>query len=421
MQQIVNRHNKMRKKKTFGITKDVTKYTLTGFILCISFAINAQWMWNIEQLKEIRQKINTPDYAEAYKSLIDDANHALKKGPYSVTFKKGTAPSGDKHDYVSLARYVWPNPDKPDGLPYITRDGETNPELENYDRIPLGELANSVVTLSLAYFYSNEEQYAGKAVDLLRVWFINEDTRMNPHLTYAQFIPGVNNNKGRSYGLIDTYSFVDMLNSVQLLQSSGRYTEHDKQSLQKWFSELVEWWKTDPQAIAERNATNNHGLAYDMQLTTFALFAGDQKTADEVMDEFTEKRIYPQVEPDGKQPLELNRTLAFHYSVYNIRFMVDMCATAKSQQKELLRIESPDGRSLYKAVDFLIPYLGKSESDWPYQQINGWETTQQHLCDELLRIASIDSTRQDYYLLYRKYNQRGKADRNRLIYSIPSY
>ena len=39
-----------------------------------------------------------------------------------VDGKKLVAPSGDKHDYISVGTYWWPNPDTSDGLPYIRRD-----------------------------------------------------------------------------------------------------------------------------------------------------------------------------------------------------------------------------------------------------------------------------------------------------------
>lgn len=42
---------------------------------------------------------------------------------------------------------------------------------------------------------------------------------MNPNLEYAQMIPG-RHNKGRSFGVIDTYSFIEMLDAVQLLEQS---------------------------------------------------------------------------------------------------------------------------------------------------------------------------------------------------------
>ncbi|MCL1822315.1 MAG: alginate lyase family protein, partial [Prolixibacteraceae bacterium] len=190
------------------------KLSLTIFLaICFAAGMNAQWLWNIHTLQVIRGEIESPTYAQAYAQLLDDAERALSRKPYSVMNKQYIPPGGDKHDYASLSRYTWPDPSKPDGLPYIHKDGQSNPELRNYDRNPLGDMAGAVNTLALAYFYSGDERYAEKAVDFLRVWFLNEDTKMNPNLKYAQFVPGVNDNKGRSFGLIDTYSFVDMLNA----------------------------------------------------------------------------------------------------------------------------------------------------------------------------------------------------------------
>ncbi len=393
-------------------------YIIAIAVLAIMPPLHSQWMWNAAKMKGIKQELNSADYKSAYENLIHEANIALNGKDYSVTYKEGIAPSGDKHDYVSLSRYSWPNPDKIDGLPYIQKDGESNPELEKYDRNPLGDMSTSVFNLSLAYYYSGEERYARKAVEQLRIWFINNDTRMNPHLNYAQFIPGVNDNKGRAAGLIDSYSFVKMLNAVELLKTSKSYTKQDKKALQQWFTDFAKWWQTADQAIAERNATNNHGLAYDIQLTTYLLFAGDTSAATEVVSAFPEKRMYTQIEPDGKQPHELRRTLAFHYSIYNIQFMVDMYATSQNIGLNIVGKESADGRSLYKAVDFLTPYLGKPVSAWSYQQISGWDKSQQDLCYELFRISSIDSSRIDYWNLYEKYTTQGISDINRLLYGF---
>ncbi|MDL2306271.1 alginate lyase family protein, partial [Bacteroides sp. OttesenSCG-928-D19] len=326
---------------------------------------NAQWLWDVGIMHDVKKNIHHPEYTAAYENLIKEAEQQLGVKPYSVVYKEGMPPSGDKHDYVSLSRYVWPDPSKPDGLPYIHRDGESNPELEKYDRIPLGNMADAVHTLSLAYFFSEDEKYATKAVDFLKTWFLDNETRMNPHLEYAQFIPGVNQNKGRQYGLIDTYSFVEMLNGIQLMKDAESYTNEVEKGLQQWFSEFTGWWQTSEQGIAEKNGKNNHGLAYDIQLVTFALFSGNKEIAWKVIDEYPEARLYTQIEPDERQPQELRRTLAFHYSEYNIRHMVDMIAIAKSLGIVLYKAESKDGRSLYKAVDFLLPYLGKDVSEWP--------------------------------------------------------
>lgn len=395
------------------------KICLIIFVLfSLLVSVHAQWMWNIDKMNEIKKALDSPAYSGAYKKLIGEADRDMKKKPYSVTFKEGMAPSGDKHDYVSLSRYFWPDPSKKDGLPYINRDGESNPELETYDRNPLGNMANAVTTLSLAYFYGDEERYAKKAVELLKVWFLNKKTKMNPNLTYAQFIPGTDGNRGRPAGLIDTYSFVEMLNAVKLLETSKHYTAKEKAGLQNWFGEFIKWWETDRNAIAEKNGSNNHGLAYDVQLVMYSLFAGDEKKALAVIEEFPAKRLFKQIEPDGRMPRELSRTLAFHYSAYNLYFMVDMASIAKNRGINFCEMTSPDGRSLYKAVDFLTPYLGKELSAWPYKQISGWDGALQSLCRELYRLSAIDPSRKDYFELYRKYGKQGMADRNLLLYGI---
>jgi hypothetical protein len=379
---------------------------------------NAQWMWSIDKMNEIKKELDSPAYSGAYKKLIHEADLEMKKKPYSVTFKEGMAPSGDKHDYVSLSRYFWPDPSKKDGLPYIYKDGESNPELEKYDRNPLGNMANAVTTLSLAYFYGGKPQYAKKAVKLLKVWFLDEKTGMNPNLNYAQFTPGSNDNKGRPSGLIDSYSFVEMLNAVKLLETSKYYTAKEKAGLQNWFKEFIKWWETDKNAIVEKNSANNHGLAYDVQLAMYALFAGDEQKALKVIENFPKERLFKQIEPDGKMPRELSRTLAFHYSVYNLYFMVDMAFIAQNQGVNLHEMSSPDGRSIYKAADFLKPYLGKDLPAWPYRQISGWDGALQSLCRELYRLSAIDPSREDYLELYRKYGKQGVSDRNLLLYGI---
>ena len=200
------------------------KHYLIAVILCASAAVSAQSVWNAEHLAEVRKHLQKPYYATAYEALKAQADSMLDAKPLSVMQKEKLPASGDRHDYLSQARYFWPDLAKPDGLPYINRDGLSNPELEKLDRNRLGQTAERVTTLSLAWYFSGEEKYAQKAVELIRVWFLDEETKMNPHLRYAQVVPGQNNNEGRSYGLIDTYSFVEMLDAVALLEQSASFT-----------------------------------------------------------------------------------------------------------------------------------------------------------------------------------------------------
>ena len=65
----------------------------------------------------------------AFQNLKQKADKVLIEGKlYTVMHKKQVPPSGDKHDYMSIGSYWWPDPSKPNGLPYIRKDGERNPE-----------------------------------------------------------------------------------------------------------------------------------------------------------------------------------------------------------------------------------------------------------------------------------------------------
>ena len=243
----------------------------------------AQSIWNTDHLQSVKQSIDKPFYAHSYQALKAEATRLLDAEPLSVMMKEKTPASGDKHDYMSQARYYWPDPAKPHGLPYINRDGISNPELNKLDRNRLGATANRVTTLALAWYFSGEERYAQKATELLRVWFFNKDTRMNPNLEYAQVTPGHNNDKGRSYGLIDTYSFVEMLDAVALLEPSKAFTAKDSKQLKAWFAQLTHWMLSSPQGKEEAECKNNHSIAYDVQIAAFSLYGGKQQQAIDII------------------------------------------------------------------------------------------------------------------------------------------
>ena len=380
--------------------------------------VSAQSIWDIGHLNEVKESLDEPFYAAALEALAGRADAALEAEPLSVMMKKKIPASGDRHDYMSLARYFWPDPSKPDGLPYISRDGHSNPELNELDRNKLGDTAERVTALSLTYFFTEDEKYAQKAAELLRVWFLNEDTRMNPNLEYAQMVPGHNGGKGRCYGILDTYSFVQMLDAVALLEDSEAFTDEDSAALKNWFGELLDWILASPQGQQESSSANNHGTAYDAQVIAFALYSGKEDIARRILDEFPEKRIFAQIAPDGSQPHELTRTRSYHYSHYNLGFFIDVFLMAKNLGVDMDESVSEDGRSFYKAVDFLVPYIGEGgEERWPYEQINGFDEVSRKLCMDLLRIARyLAPERTDYIRLYETYGDVPLADPFNLLY-----
>ncbi len=376
----------------------------------------AQTIWDREHLAEVKANLQQPAYQTAYRCLMDEAEKALDLPDISVMLKDRTAASGDKHDYLSLSRYFWPDTTKADGLPYVNRDGVSNPELERLDRPRLSAMTSRVTTLSLAWYLSGDERYALKAAGQIRTWFIHKDTRMNPNLNYAQIVPGLNDGRGRCYGVIDAYSFVEMLDAVQLLEQSRSFSRNYSKALKAWFSQFLDWMLTSEQGMEEGRQQNNHATAYDVQVAAYAKYVGNQKVLADRLGQFYDRRMLTQIEPDGSQPHELWRTLAFGYSQYNLTHIIDLFQIAKNAHYPGLLARMP---LLEKAADFLAQYLGKSVEAWPYQQISEWDDKQHELAKDLYRLYLLDPQRTDYLRLAREYMVKRFSDRFFLLCYTP--
>lgn len=387
-------------------------------LLLMSAGALAQSVLDAQHLLYVKLHLSDPSYAQAYKALKKQAEHDLVMKPLTVMSKDYIPSSGSKHDYVSLARYAWPDQTKPNGLPYMMRDGISNPELNKFDRNKLSDMTGAIYRLSLAYYFSENEKYAKKATELIHIWFLDKTTRMNPNLRYAQHIPGEAD--GRCYGVIDAYSFVEMLDGVQLLEKSKSFTAKDSKKLKVWFSLFLKWLLSHPQAIEESNQKNNHAIAYDVQVAAYSLYTGNRKVFSDVLAYFPKRRIATQIAPDGSQPHELRRTLAFGYSQYNLHHIIDLMLMVKHQGLDFHKYGIRDEHSFFKAMDFLAPYMGKSVKLWPYQQISGWEEKQQEMACDFYRAYTLDENRKDYLHIYQQVKYRDWSDLFVLLYETPT-
>lgn len=99
--------------------------------------------------------------------------------------------------------------------------------------------------------------------------------------------------------------------------------------------------------------------------------------------------------------------------------MIDVILMGQKLGFQIDKAVSGDGRSFYKAVDFLVPYLGKKVKDWPYQQISGWEEKQKGFSKDLYRIYSFNNEKIDYLNLFLDFGGLSKSDRFYLLYYQP--
>jgi Alginate lyase len=299
--------------------------------------------------------------------LIADADKAMKIRPPSVMEKPKIPPSGDKHDYFSTAPYFWPDPTKSNGLPYLRRDGERNPESnnENSDSPRMDRMAENAETLALAYYFTGREPYAQQAARLLRVWFLEPETRMNPNFNHAQAVPGVNT--GRGTGMIESRSLTSAADAAGLLAGSKAWTQADQDGMVAWMSAFLEWAQSSRHGKEEQAAKNNHGTFYDVQIAHWALFVGRTNLARQTVESAKLNRIAAQIEPDGRQPHELNRADSFGYSRFNLQAFFALATLGEHVGVDLWHFQTADGAGIRKALDFLMPYIEQPEKPWPYE------------------------------------------------------
>ena len=327
-------------------------------------------------LAETKSRLAAHDESlqSALKALVKEADRELENPPHSVVEKAKLPPSGDKHDYMSVAPYFWPDPTKPNGLPYIRHDGKVNPESRDdaFDHSRMQSMGNAVETLALAYYFTGNEAYAAHAAKCLRAWFLDPATRMNPHLNFAQAIPG--ENTGRGTGILEGRHISQAADVAELLAGSPSWTNKDKAEFKAWLETYLDWLLTSKNGRDEAGAKNNHGTFYDVQALALALILDKLDVAKQIAEAAKKKRIAVQIEPDGKQPLELERTAAFGYSHFNLEALFTLATMSEHVGVDLWHCKLANGQNaLAAALNFLLPYVVNPAKKWPYQQIKNYK------------------------------------------------
>ncbi|MGZ8412988.1 MAG: alginate lyase family protein [Gemmatirosa sp.] len=326
-------------------------------------------LWRSDQIEKARQRLRSGDASlrPAYDALIADAQRAMTAGPWAVTDKQLLPPSGDKRDYQSFGPYWWPDSTKPNGLPFIRRDGVVNAVTRASSDSPrLYALTDAVETLALAHYFSGEARYAQRAGMLLRRFFLDSATGMRPHLRYGQAIPGVS--EGRGIGIIDTRELARVADAVRLLRGTPGWTDADERGLQTWMRSFLEWLRTSEHGKDEADEPNNHGIWYDAQLAGVALFVGDTAVVREIATRTAPARLAAQIAADGGQPEELARTRPLHYSIFNLEAMARIAETARAIGVDVWRWSAPSGASLRGAFAFVAPYADPANA-WKGAQV----------------------------------------------------
>lgn len=340
-----------------------------------------------------QSKADIPDLAKIDRQrILAAAERYLHELPATITAFSSPRSAGGPHDYFSEGDYWWPDPQNPSG-PYIRRDGMSNPDNFVAHRHALIRLSLQVPTLAAAWLLTRDTHYAAHAAKHLRAWFLDPATVMHANLQYAQAIHGVT--AGRGTGIIDTIHLVEVVRAIPFLEESGALSRPELRGLRGWFDAYLDWMTTSKNGREERDAKNNHGTCWLMQVAEFAAF-----TMNRGLSEFSRRRfktvlVPEQIAADGSFPRELSRTKPYGYCLFNLEVMATVCQILSTPEDNLFFYGLPDGRGFRMAIAFMFPFIADKKS-WPYahdvEYFDDWPVRQASLL-----FAGIALSKPEYF------------------------
>eukprot|EP00123_Amoebidium_parasiticum_P017591 comp23907_c2_seq1/m.42105 comp23907_c2_seq1/g.42105 ORF comp23907_c2_seq1/g.42105 comp23907_c2_seq1/m.42105 type:complete len:1059 (-) comp23907_c2_seq1:41-3217(-) len=347
---------------------------LNGFTSDVLLAYNETVL---AEEKRLYESGKDPHINGLIAKLVSCADQALTHGPFSVVNKTEFPPSHDKHDYYTPSPYFWPNPDTPDGLPYIRKDGHRVPGTELYDsqsnrfdRSRLASLFGNTTCLALGWYFTGNQEYADRATLNIRTWFLDPETKMNPHMRFAQIRWGYNNNTGANFGVIETKDLYYLLDAIRLIERSGAMTDAEKSDLRQWLVDFSDYLLISKQGMSEYSQLNNHGTYYDVQLASIAAFVGNMGRYLNHT-ERAKSRITTQFKKDGTLPREMVRPTALHYMMFTLQGWMVLGRLAAAGGVDLFDfrpIKEPmdDGSpAIERGLKFAVPQFN---STWTHSQ-----------------------------------------------------
>lgn len=288
-----------------------------------------------------------------------DVSWALSQKPETITAHPAARSQGSLHDFYSEGDYWWPDPKNPGGA-YVQRDGVTNPDNFTAHRLAMIRFASVMGALASAYVLHPQHDYIRQAEAHLRAWFIDTATRMNPSLLYAQAIKG--KESGRGIGIIDTIHLIEVAQAVTRMEK--QMDPAVVKATRQWFADYLAWLRTHKYGNDEMNALNNHGTCWVMQVAAFAKLTRNEEILSFCRERYKHVLLPNQMATDGSFPLELKRTKAYGYSIFNLDAMVMICKILSTESDNLWNYTTPEGKNIKKGVEYLYPYL-KDKSTWP--------------------------------------------------------
>lgn len=298
------------------------------------------------------------------KLILGIANENLDSKIKTITSVESTMGPEYKHDYFSEGPYWWPNPENPDGS-YIRHDGKRNPDRFVEHKNLHMKFYRALTSLAISAWMTGEKKYAERAEEFINAWWINPETKMAPHLKYAQMIR--NKNTIRGVGIIETHRYVGLIESLILLKSTGMLNPATIEGMDKWWNEYYTWLTESEWGIDEEERGNNHSSWWAAQAATIAEYLGKREDLKKYFEYGKHFLVDRQITEDCEQPLEDERTLSLNYNVFNLDALSFLASVLYKQNYDLFNYEG-NGCTIVGAASRITSFVLEPDT-WELEQI----------------------------------------------------
>ena len=291
---------------------------------------------NAGEIEIIKGKIasNQQPWKAAYDKMMSQANGSLRTPIQSVTFGGKIPSSGDMHDYFTEG-------------PYLS-DGVYNPKADRTDYTSAIKMRDSVRSLGMAYAFTGDSKYADKAVQLIRAWAIDPDTKLNPKFTNMQsHIEIAITMSGMFYG-------------IDLIWNYPGFGSGDKEAIKSWAKNFSNSGKTF-------SSNENFDLWRLVFISSASVIAEDTDSLNYVFDRW-KYDINDQMDTEGKIIREINRPTGLGYSISGVNGFIITAELARHYGVDLYNYKTSDDKGLELTLNFHAPYV-INPSTWPRKQI----------------------------------------------------
>ncbi|WP_297631875.1 alginate lyase family protein [uncultured Clostridium sp.] len=312
---------------------------------------------------------------ETITQIESDGNVLLNSNSYpTVTDKTSLIAKGEtNHDFAAMTPYLFNDPSSKTG--YTVKDGVDNPERldsSKFDSQRLAKLVSNLNTLSFSYALTGNQSYATKAVQFLKVWFLNPATKMNPNMNFGEFFV---TSTGKTYtfnnsNMISAIPFIQVVNDIYLLEDSNSLSSSDLEGLKDWFNSFSAWLTTSSNLSFNTLKIDNHGTWLQSELSLFNAFAGNKENTLKSLTSVGPDVITPQIKDGGKIPSALIRTKSVDYTEYNLEAFITLADIGQQFSIPIWNYTSIYGGNIKSAITYLNNYL-LGKDNWPYQNISG--------------------------------------------------